>query len=56
MPKFTVSVCGYDDVEIDADTKSKARFDAFRKFREAVGNVTFGEFLARGVTVTPRAQ
>lgn len=56
MPEFTVSVDGYDDVEIVAETKSKARFEAFRKFREAVGKVTFGDFLARGVTVTQRAQ
>jgi len=56
MPKFVVSVDGYDDVEIVAESKSKARFEAFRKFREAVGSVTFGSFLARGVTVTQRSQ
>lgn len=47
---FIVDVYGYEPVTIMAATKDKARYAAFRAFREAYP-CTFREFIARGVVV-----
>lgn len=53
MKAWMVEVYGYVPERFEAETKSKARFAAFRALREAVGRgMTFHDFLARGVSVT----
>jgi hypothetical protein len=51
---YGYDVYGYDTAYFEADTKDKARYRAFRSFREAFGHhISFRDFLARGVRVAP---
>lgn len=53
--KFVVGVYGYCDVDVEAATKSKARWQTYKMAREAgYFSSGFGAFLAAGVTVTER--
>lgn len=44
---FEISVAGFDPFTLSAASRSKARYDAWQRFREPYPDVTFGEFVSR---------
>lgn len=44
---YSIIVEGYDPFTLSARSRSKARYDAFQRFREPYPDVTFGEFARR---------
>lgn len=53
---WSVEVYGYTPAQFEAATAGKARYLAFRSFREYVTRLSFREFLARGVKVRRERQ
>jgi hypothetical protein len=54
--KWSVEVYGYDNIVVEADTESKARWKAYLAFCEAFGRQGFRSFLSRGVWVRRYAE
>lgn len=50
--KWAVEIYGYAASIYEADTRDKARYRAFLAFRDYVANISFRDFLARGVKVS----